>query len=431
MIYRYFWLIGQIVFQAFIRRLFYVGAERIPNKPLFLAVNHPNSFFDGVVINTFVWRGIYSLARGDVFRNPYARWWMRQFKMEPIFRAQDVEVAGENVKKNEETLEACERILAKNGAINIFIEGLSVQEKRLRPLRKGLARMALQAENETGWTSDIHVMPVGVNYTIFGSYDMEVMVEFGEALPVSPYREAYAQNPNRAVKQLQDKIEQGLKPLVIHVDTPEMDAAVEPFLEIARHRLNLPRLPWKTGNPIRFKTEKAVADWANALAKDQPATWQSLADQSLAYQAGLDKADTTELALATRAKSWPVDLLIAVLLAVPALVGAVIHAVPYLTIRTFANKLFKGTVFYDSVNVGGAMALQGIWLLVVVGTCLAFSWKLALAAVFVVPVSLLGFRAAYLAIRRLRSAVRYFALPETERNALQNLRSTLLAALPA
>ena len=39
------------------------------NGPLMLAVNHPNSFLDAIILCTLFDRPVYSLARGDAFKN--------------------------------------------------------------------------------------------------------------------------------------------------------------------------------------------------------------------------------------------------------------------------------------------------------------------------------------------------------------------------
>lgn len=430
MMYRFFWLIGLMVIPAFIRRLFYVGRERFPNKPVFLALNHPNSFLDGVIVNAYAPRPLSSLVRGDVFRNPVARWWLRQFKLEPIFRAQDVEVAGENIKKNEETLEACERILEKNGAINIFVEGLSVQEKRLRPLRKGLARMALQAESQANWERDIHILPVGVNYTRFNTYQMEVMVEYGEPFAVRPLKEIYLENPNKAVKLLQNQIDQGLKPLVVHIADPAMEKATEPLLELVRQRMMLPLLPWKITAPDRLRAEKQLTDWANTIAKDQPENWQKLAAESLDWQQTLDKNGVDCRAVTRKGNGWVRDLLLVVLLAVPALAGAIVHAIPYITIKYFCNKIFKNTVFYDSVYIGGALAFQGIWTLLWSLVALQFNGWVALAMWVVLPALLQSRRIWEQAWIRLLPAMRFIRLSKEIQNSLIQKQLALISQLP-
>ena len=54
-------------------------------------------------------------------------------------------------------------VLKKNGNFIMFSEGICVQEKRLQKLRKGTARLAFGAEEKYGL--DVHIVPVGINYT--------------------------------------------------------------------------------------------------------------------------------------------------------------------------------------------------------------------------------------------------------------------------
>ena len=39
--------------------------------PLLLASNHPNSFLDAIILDILFQKPIWSLARGDVFRNAF------------------------------------------------------------------------------------------------------------------------------------------------------------------------------------------------------------------------------------------------------------------------------------------------------------------------------------------------------------------------
>ncbi len=51
------------------------------------------------------------------------------------------------------------------GVIIIHPEGLCVNEKRVRPLRKGIGRIAFGAEEENNWNLNLKIVPVALNYT--------------------------------------------------------------------------------------------------------------------------------------------------------------------------------------------------------------------------------------------------------------------------
>ena len=134
----------QLPFRIFVRKLHLDGLENYPkDKPVFLAVNHPNSFLDGVVLEAHFKRRIYTLVRGDVFNKPLPNYILRGLRLLPIFRARDA--AAERARKgNEQTSEEVYQLLKKNRTVLIFAEGVSYPEKAVRALKKGTGRMAIE-----------------------------------------------------------------------------------------------------------------------------------------------------------------------------------------------------------------------------------------------------------------------------------------------
>jgi len=165
----------------YLRKLCVRNAAAIPtNAPVLLASNHSGSFFDAVVIGSVVRQPIHTLARGDVFRNPKAAFWLRSIKLIPVFRGSE---GRENLKKIDTTLDECFSAMQGNGAVIIFSEGICVNEWNLRPLGKGTARMAHQAwYGQDAALHQLAVVPTGLTYEHFRGADKRVILRFGEAI---------------------------------------------------------------------------------------------------------------------------------------------------------------------------------------------------------------------------------------------------------
>ncbi|MEO7485051.1 MAG: 1-acyl-sn-glycerol-3-phosphate acyltransferase, partial [Ferruginibacter sp.] len=148
--------------------------EYLGNKgPLLLAVNHPNSFLDAIILSTIFNQPVHSLARGDVFKNPFIAKLLRATNMHPVYRLSE---GAENLEHNYTSFEACRSIFKNNGIVLIFSEGRCENEWHLRPLMKGTARLALSA-----WAEGIplKILPVGINYNSFTSFGKIIHVNFG------------------------------------------------------------------------------------------------------------------------------------------------------------------------------------------------------------------------------------------------------------
>ncbi len=144
--------------------------------PMLIAANHPNSFLDAILLCSIFKQPIYSLARGDAFKNNFVAKILRSLKMLPVYRVSE---GVENLEENYNTFEECIKIFKKNGTVLIFSEGKCINEWHLRLLKKGTARLAISA-----WEQGIKlkVIPLGINYQSFSSFGKNVHLHFGDAI---------------------------------------------------------------------------------------------------------------------------------------------------------------------------------------------------------------------------------------------------------
>jgi 1-acyl-sn-glycerol-3-phosphate acyltransferase len=363
--YYFFWIFVKLSMRFYFRQAVIANWERIPtDKPVFLAVNHGNSFLDGLFLCVHRLKPIYSLARGDVFNKPAAAWALRQFKMEPIFRAMDGGL--ENAKKNDETMDVCAQLLGKGHTVLIFPEGLCVPEKRLRPLKKGVSRMALQIAADTDFAMDLQIVPIGMNYTRFGAWRGEVLLEVGTPIAVRDYAAQYAEQPAKAIKLLNEVVEAQLKENVLHIAAPEDDAAVEVLLDTARTAEPLLALPWAKntrngGHSNRYLQEQKIIQTVNRLRETAPDAHITLKNNALAYAEALHAQRTNDRTVAAPAHAWRMGLLSWLLAPLGAL-GWLLNGLPLWYAHRVATEKSAGTQFFDSVLLGlGVVLYLSYW----------------------------------------------------------------------
>lgn len=170
----------RLVSKAFFTKVRISGEQHIPsNKPVLLALNHPNSFLDAVVVGGHLNRETHFLARGDAFQNKYVKPILHSLNMLPIFRLSE---GKENLERNNETFDACQAILDQNKMVILFAEGLSVNNWDLRPMRKGLARIALKAWKSTSAAANMEVIPVGLTYEHYNGEGKVLLINIGSAI---------------------------------------------------------------------------------------------------------------------------------------------------------------------------------------------------------------------------------------------------------
>lgn len=140
-----------------------------------IASNHPNSFFDAIIIAVHYPKPIYFLARGDAFKKPLIAKFLTALHLIPIYRLSE---GKSNLSKNEATFKKCVELLHQNQTILIFSEGLCVNEWKLRSIKKGTARLALMALNEG--ISNLKIQPTNLNYSNFNKNPKDVLINFNE-----------------------------------------------------------------------------------------------------------------------------------------------------------------------------------------------------------------------------------------------------------
>ena len=144
--------------------------------PLLLASNHPNSFLDAIILDILFEQPVWSLARGDVFKNKFISRILISLKMFPVYRVSE---GVENLNNNYETFKGCKTLFRKKGIVLIFSEGKCINEWHLRPLKKGTARLAISSWGEN---IPLEVLPVGINYNSFRRFGKNVIINFGEII---------------------------------------------------------------------------------------------------------------------------------------------------------------------------------------------------------------------------------------------------------
>ncbi|MBL0102155.1 MAG: 1-acyl-sn-glycerol-3-phosphate acyltransferase [Saprospiraceae bacterium] len=127
------------------------------------------------------------MVRGDVFENPFLRPILKSTHQIPIFRFRD---GFSKLRENSHTIDESLQVLIENKNLLIFAEGSTESVKKLRPLQKGIVRIAFQAL-EKNPELELEILPVGLNFTYPTDFNEEVMLQVGQPILVQKYFESY------------------------------------------------------------------------------------------------------------------------------------------------------------------------------------------------------------------------------------------------
>ena len=332
--------------------------------------NHQNSFMDGILVGSYLPQPLHFLMRADMFRKPFARFCLRELNVAPVYR---IEEGIENVHKNLETFTGIYNILKDNGNLVVFSEGICAQEKRLQKLRKGTARMAFGAEEKYGL--DVHIVPVGINYTYPSKFRKEVMINFHEPFSIKELKDDYKANPAKALRAFNDKVDASLRKEVIIIEDPKNDWLAEHLLIMERNNYVLPLFQWRFDTDDRRMLEKAVCEKINYISKTSKESLDSLTLKVKIYSDLLANNRLRDENLA-RKLDYGFLRYLAIVAGFPVFIaGYLSNLIPFIVPRFICDKLIKDLRFYSSVYVSSGTALYLIYfpvLLVLAGVF--FGW---------------------------------------------------------
>lgn len=167
------------------------GAEKIPaSGPLLIAVNHQNTLVDSLIVGWLVPRHITMTAKATLTDNPFIAILFRLLHVVPLRRVSDEARKQDGLSvdrsRNARAFEEILNLLGRNGALLIFPEGKSHNETGLEPLKTGLARLALQARDESAITR-LKILPLGLVFEDKGTPGTVVGAHVGTAIEMDSW----------------------------------------------------------------------------------------------------------------------------------------------------------------------------------------------------------------------------------------------------
>ena len=201
------------------RKIRSIGREKIPKKtPVMFIPNHQNSFMDALLVASTNWKYTFFLTRAQAFSSAFMRWFLENLNLLPVYRFRD---GISSVTKNNAIFERCIRMLEKNYAVVVFAEANHNLNRRIRPLSKGFTRIAFDAEQQNNWDLNLHVVPIGVNYTRHKESRNDVTVVYGDPISMKKYQELFQQDERKAANVLKNDVAKVMKACTMHVQNAQ------------------------------------------------------------------------------------------------------------------------------------------------------------------------------------------------------------------
>lgn len=324
----------RITLWVWYKRVFIDGTENLPKSgPVLLTSNHPNSFLDACVLGTYLPRELHFIARGDVFNSPLKIWILTKLHIIPIYRLQE---GAENLEKNKDTFKRSHDVLNKNGVINIYSEGICVQEKRLRKLKKGTARIALDYVSE--FNKSLPVVAIGLNYMEPMTFRKELVIGIAPAFDAKDIKPSFNENPAQSIIAFNNVLTAKFREVVIHIEDRNKEKQVDELILEKKEELH-------SGTKFQYKNSGILS-------------------KLVTYTNSLNAL--TELPKAKSKKAFTINPVLKIILQLIALPGIILNGLPMLAAKNLSAKKVKLKEFKDSVSAAGGMVFGLLYGIVII-----------------------------------------------------------------
>ena len=304
-------------------------------------------------------RDLYFLTRGDFFRKRFYSWFLGETHQVPIFRSED---GFDKLRSNQDTFAYCYKALEEGKVIIIFPETKTETEKRLRPIQKGAARIALSAARIPEIETPLRILPVGVTFSDPVTYRSTVTFRYGDLIEV---RDPGPETDDRAfVNTLTDEIERSMQQLITWVKDPEREPLYDAIQILMSFDADIPSFPAVSHDPAFPGYEHALAQKINALTDDETAV---LKKDVQAYHQLLKSVNLTERYLHQKFFWTPVGKLLLPVLSILLILGKVMTAPPSMLVHGLITGRIKRIPFYGPTKWALGLVSYAFWFLIVGG----------------------------------------------------------------
>jgi 1-acyl-sn-glycerol-3-phosphate acyltransferase len=369
--------------KIFYRKIIVMGRENInPDHHLIFAPNHQNALMDALaVLFTHKGQPVF-LARADIFKKKTIATFLYFIKILPVYRIRD---GFSTVKANDEIfLKTIDVLKNKNGLV-ILPEGDHVGFRRLRQLKKGICRVAFQADEATDFKLKIKIIPVGVEYSNYSRLRQVLTVVYGKPVEVSEYHQLYRDSPEKALNVLRDRLSTEIKKVMVHIESEDDYEAIDELRSIINGRYS---------DNIKFPKlfrDRNLIDKMNRLKVSDHQTYNKICSLSLQVK---NKAEDLNISYELLEKKkhplgWLIAGLASLFLTFPVWLFGNIFTLTFLSLPELQIRKTKDLQFHSTIRFGISLALAFIFLPVylVISLIIFSPWWLAVIIFITIPVA--------------------------------------------
>jgi 1-acyl-sn-glycerol-3-phosphate acyltransferase len=382
---------------VFYRKVIVLGRDHInPDDHLIFAPNHQNAMMDALAVLFTQKNQLVFLARADIFKKKFIASLLYFIKVMPVYRIRD---GFRSLKGNDEVFDKTIDVLRNRSGLVILPEGDHAGFRRLRQLKKGICRVAFQADEASGFTLGIKIIPVGIEFTNYHRYRQVLTVVYGKPIDTREYHELYRKNPEIALNELRNRISSEIKKLMVHIESEEDYESIDELRSI---------INGKYSDDIRFPKlfrDRVLIDKLNNFKEKDIDLYRKILSLSLEVKKKARElnVDYHLLRIKKHSPFWLITGIVWLLVSLPLFIYGNIFNFTFLGIPALQIRKVKDIHFHSSVKYGMSLALALILspIFLVLSFIIFSPWWLSILIFTTLPLSGLFAWNYYLFFRRI------------------------------
>ncbi len=364
------------------RKVIVIGKENLDNDlPKIIAPNHQNALMDALAIVASTSGQQIYLARADIFKKKFIASILYYLKILPVYRIRD---GYDSLKQNDEIFNKTIDVLKNNKSIVILPEGNHAGFRRLRQLKKGIFRIALQTEESENFKMGLRIIPVGLDFSDYHRFRSVLTVIYGKPIDVAEYRNQYEENPQLAYNTLRDRLSAELKKYMVHINSEEDYEALDELREIVNGKYST-----CTKNP-KVRRDKQLISKMESLQEKNFSLYEGICNRALKIKHLANKLNVAYYHL-NRRKPRIIFQFLAVIGLVALfpffiagwVLNYIFYIIPKLPLKNIKDIMFHGSVRYVISLVLGIIFLPIYAIIAFV--FIPVWWIATIAVILIIP----------------------------------------------
>lgn len=332
-----------------------LGLENVPvnGTPTIIVSNHQNCLNDPLcVCLQLTDRRMNFLARANVFNIPIFNKALRAMGLLPAYRMGYEGLA--HVRRNSETFEDAGNALMEGETVMLYPEGGHQDKRWLGQFKLGYLRIAFAAAEKMEFKEDVVILPSCNHYSNYFHARTEMLIRFGKPISLKPYYERYQEEPRATMMEINARVHNEIKEMMLHVDDIEHYDQIDWLRENEYGKKYARKHGFKFNYlPSRLLSDQALVNDLQKASAEHPEEMEAIYKDTAEVISGINELNIRDWLFRRKPRVLSAVLRgLALLVLLPLFVVSIIPtALLFVVPEIFLKKMIKDQMFISTFRL--------------------------------------------------------------------------------